>query len=149
MRTSRVPDGPVQGRFACLRTLDSDASRTPCSAHRPLRRRVNHAIMRILKGFRIFFKKLPIFFIEALAVSCDSPYLALHRRGGDAWLGLGPGFWSEGLGIGSPGFLVWVWVWFLGRYHWQGRACCASVVCATRSFFPVGFRPTLFDMTGI
>ena len=82
-----------------------------------------------------------------LAVFGDSPYLALHRRGGDAWLGLGPGFWTEGLGIGSPGFLVWVW--FLGRYHRQGRACCASVVCATRSFLPLGFRPTLFDMTGI
>ena len=47
------------------------------------------------------------FWFRGLAVFGDSPYLALHRRGGDAWLGSGPGSGRRVWGS-FPGFAVWV-----------------------------------------
>ena len=61
------------------------------------------------------------FWFRGVAVVCDSPYLALHRRGGDAWLGLGPGFWTAGLG-------KFPWVCGSDRGFWARRMAGSGVL---------------------
>ena len=88
------------------------------------------------KRFHIFFKETPIFFIEPLAPFGDSPYLALHRRGGDAWLVVGTGCTAAVTGL-------WVRVLLSGdrfRFCKQGheRAGGAAGELRYAAFLPLG-----------